>query len=113
MLEITLSAAAFVVAIIAFLLASASYRRAEVHRIRELERMCHELQADNVNYQDLYRRLYKSVHKLRTRLGRDDQREKNAAAVDHDLPDPKTDLVGWKDEMARRYPMGALTPGAK
>lgn len=92
--------------LVALFFSSLALRRAEIKRLRDLERMVHGLSADFVNYEDLYQRLYKSVHKLRTRAGRDDARRKQEEA--DDIPDPQTNPQAWAAEMQRRYPRGAL-----
>lgn len=92
--------------VIALLFSSLALRRAETKRLRDAEALVHGLQADVVNLTDVYQRLYSSVHKMRTRIGRDAARAKKVN--DDDLPDPTTHPTEWQQEMMRRHPRGAL-----
>ena len=101
---------AMVLSLFACVAAAISTFAADNTRIRRLEKQVNELLAEQVNAADLHLRMHKSVAKIRNRLNGDDTRAQHLnGRVNDGLPDPETDPEGWKLEIMRRNPRGALS----
>jgi len=92
--------------LLAVALAMVSMERGEQEELKRLKRRMANLEADSVADRDTIDRLFKSVHKLRTRAGTEDARKRKANEETH------ADQQFDPDEVMRKYPLGVFSmPG--
>ena len=82
--------------------------RADFSRLRRLEKLVGNLEADNVVMTDNHARLYKAMDRIRKRLNADSGRRKRQEEAANDEPDPEQDYSAWRQWVRVNFPNGAL-----
>ena len=106
---VAMAACALIISVIAMLTAAFSAMRAETKRLREVERRFYDLEGVVVGVHDSYEKILHTVKKINSRDAQRERRAKTANGTDPDMPDPQKDPHGWRAEMMRRFPRGALS----